>query len=260
MMAHEIPASVDELRGLWRRSLMAWPGKPEDRDTWVSWLQGPALYADLRQPAGRPDFTGVTCVRDLGNVHIEWMARQMAFAGTFICEGETFSWGHDIDYGPLSPVADRARLWYEPGRLVERGVEIAFTEHWHREGRHREGDAQEVCSAWRLRGADGRHAILVRAGNYFLIAHSYTGPVYGAATLAASLERVMDMKKRQDMVASEFSFGQVSSRGWLIERSSLPFREGADLSPAFTSHGVTLHELAPEGNPIMSTWTIELSQ
>ncbi|MDE1173607.1 MAG: hypothetical protein PW790_08035 [Parvibaculaceae bacterium] len=126
---------------------------------------------------------------------------------------------------------------------------------------HREGEAPEPCSAWRLQGAEGRHAILVRAGHHFLIAHSYTGPAYGADTLAASLADVANPEDRQDMVASEFSFGQVSSSGaWRIERSSLPFREGADLAPSFTSQGVTLHELAPGGEPVESVWTIGFSQ
>jgi hypothetical protein len=45
---------LDQLVGLWRRSLIRLPDGTEDRTTEVHWLQGMSRYVDLRQPAGRP--------------------------------------------------------------------------------------------------------------------------------------------------------------------------------------------------------------
>jgi hypothetical protein len=73
--------TMDALPGLWRRSLLAWADGRRDTTTRVHWLQGPSLYADLRQPEARPSFAGVTGFDDLDTTQIAWMARQEAFAG-----------------------------------------------------------------------------------------------------------------------------------------------------------------------------------
>ena len=44
---------VEKLRGLWTRSLIAWPDGKRDVTTQVAWLQGTGLFADLRQPPAR---------------------------------------------------------------------------------------------------------------------------------------------------------------------------------------------------------------
>ena len=51
--------TIAALAGLWRRSLIMWPDGRRDTTTWVNWLQGGKSYIDLRQPRGRPDFSGV---------------------------------------------------------------------------------------------------------------------------------------------------------------------------------------------------------
>jgi hypothetical protein len=58
----QIP-ELTALRGLWTRSLIAWPDGRRDTTTSVRWLQGPEIYIDLRQPANRPDFSGVGALR-----------------------------------------------------------------------------------------------------------------------------------------------------------------------------------------------------
>ena len=52
--------SLETMPGLWRRSLIAWPDGRRDTTSFVNWLQGPGLYLDLRQPEGRPDFSGMS--------------------------------------------------------------------------------------------------------------------------------------------------------------------------------------------------------
>src|ERR1700735_5276672 len=74
-------AEVSALSGLWRRSLIVRADGTRDVSTWVRWLQGPGLCVDLRQPAARPDFSSVQCLRDLTMPQLDWMAGQDGFAG-----------------------------------------------------------------------------------------------------------------------------------------------------------------------------------
>jgi hypothetical protein len=52
----QVPDTPASLAGLWTRSLIILPDGTGDATSVVSWLQGLSLYADLRIPAGRPDF------------------------------------------------------------------------------------------------------------------------------------------------------------------------------------------------------------
>jgi len=55
---------------------MALPDGYADTTTDVHWLPGPAYYADLRQPAGRPDFPTVSCLHDLTLQQVDWLAQR----------------------------------------------------------------------------------------------------------------------------------------------------------------------------------------
>src|SRR5580765_2420592 len=101
---------VGKLGGLWRRSLIARADGTRDTDTWVRWLQGPGGYIDLRQPAGRPDFTGVRCLRDLTMTQLDWLAAQDGFAGQLLVHDGVFEWRRDIDFQPPGPTPDRGWL------------------------------------------------------------------------------------------------------------------------------------------------------
>jgi hypothetical protein len=45
--------------------------------------QGIQLYVDLRQPAGKPEFHGISGILDLQPERLEWMVSQLAFAGAY---------------------------------------------------------------------------------------------------------------------------------------------------------------------------------
>ena len=91
-------ASVFSLQGLWRRSLLAWPGRPSDTTTSVRWLQGPHAYIDLRQPTPLPDFSQVRSREDLTFEDCLWLARQEGFAGHLHFDGRHFEWVREIDF------------------------------------------------------------------------------------------------------------------------------------------------------------------
>jgi hypothetical protein len=67
----------------------------------------------------------------------------------------------------------------------------------------------------------------------------------------------------QDLIDCEISFGRIESNGWLIEHSSLPFKEQHMLNPV-TSDLVEAElrtaDLAPDGALIQRRWQITCIQ
>ncbi len=245
--------SVADLRGLWFRSLISWPDGRRDETTFVAWLQGPNLYADLRQPAGRPDFSGIECLRDLAPRHLAWLARQEGFAGILERRSEHFIWQRMIDFQPAGPLPDAARLRFDGGILIEEGQHLPYVEHWHRRRR----SAEDRRTALRL-GApdDGREAILLRDGDWFLFARDRAHCLPDGRSLAECLAAAGDLRKAQDMVDCEISLGRVGEGIWTISRSTLPFREGRSLGFATTGKGVTTAEPDARGRPTTRRWNV----
>jgi hypothetical protein len=212
------------MAGLWTRSLIILPDGTRDETSAVTWLQGPALYADLRVPAGRPDFHAA----DLGALSFadcQWLATQHGFAGLLSAQDGVFSWHREIDFQPPAPLPDAGRLFWEGGVLVETGHHAAYREHWHRSP-----DAPaRPAGALRLQACDdGRAAILVRAGAWFMFARARGAALLSGRDLAGCVAAA-SLAEAQALVDCELSLGEAAA--WRIARSTLPFREGAALAP-----------------------------
>ncbi|WP_227985015.1 hypothetical protein [Nocardia spumae] len=251
-----IPVEVDDLHGIWTRSLISWHGGPDDTTTTVTWLQSDGWYADLRQPAGRPDFDGVTCLRDLRAEHLEWMFAQEGFAGSLTRSPVTparFTWGRLVDWAPAEGVADTGTLHFENAMMVERGIELPYLEHWH----HVDGTDRGPRAVVTLRDAEsGARAILLRTGAKFAFARSRTEEISALPT-PDEVPR-LDLSAAQDLADCEIAIGSISPTGWHIDISSLPFRQGHSF--VATDAGDELHILdlepaRPRPRPIR--WRIE---
>ena len=228
--------TLDTLTGLWTRSLIEWPDGRRDTTTDVFWLQGPGLYADLRQPIGAPDFSRVHRLADVTAAQLTWMATQEAFAGELLFDGDYFEWQRDIDFQPRSNRADRGRLAFERDVLVEHGENNAYLEHWHRGA-----DATASGAARLLDEMDGASAYLVRVGSSFMYARGRVTPLpastqesAGSSTLSDTVRAASSPEAARKLLDFEVSFGVVSPEGWRIERSSLPFRRGQLLETSAT--------------------------
>jgi hypothetical protein len=225
-VTHPAP-TLDTLQGLWRRSLIVWPDRQEDRSTSVHWLQGPRLYADLRQPDGAPSFAHIASLDDLTRDELLWLAHQEAFAGPLQADGEHFEWRHAIDLQPPSPRVDRGRLWFESGHMIEQGLELDYIGHWHCDD-----IAPLPCSAARLAAVnDERTGFLLRAGSHFMYARDRAWELPPHAHLAECVRAASSLAAAQMLLDFEMSFGHITARGWVIERSTLPFRVGQKLAP-----------------------------
>lgn len=219
------------LSGPWRRSLIVRADGTRDADTWVRWLQGPSDYVDLRQPAGRPDFSSVRCLRDLAMTELDWMAGQDGFAGQLLVDSEIFEWRRDIDFQPPGPTPDRGSLVRDGEVMIEEGYHSPYIEHWHPDG----GPTPPLYALRLHDGAAGCAGQIVRVGDLFAYARGRAAALPELPDLRACIAGAGSVTLAQDMVDCEIAFGAVSASGWTIERSTLPFREGqplfADPSP-----------------------------
>ncbi len=246
---------IDQLRGLWKRSLLARPGEPDDVTTRVDWLQGPSLFADLRASPDRPDFSNARRLRDLDRAQAGWLATQEGFAGSFIAVGDAFEWRRVIDYQPPSGQADAGRLFMEGEILVETGRDAPYLEHWRRD------PARPVspCFALRLRAVeDGRAGFVLRVGADFMFARDRLRPLAPGPSLARRIAEAPDLQSAQDLVDCEISLGAIAGPDWRILRSSLPFREGEPfgLDRSGDDSSAETTELAPDGAAIRRRWSV----
>ena len=251
--------AVADIRGLWRRSLIRWPDGRSDTRTAVSWLQTPSLFVDLRQPADRPSFDGVHCLRDLGRAHIHWLAAQEGFAGETLCDGHHVEWQRWIDFQPQSAFPDAGKLWFERDVMLEQGREVPYLEHWHREGA-----AAQPCGGIALRETtSGQAAMLVRAGDRFMYARARPTGLPPLSDLRGLVGDAPAADMMQDLIDCEISGGFVGIDGWRIEQSTLPFKERRWLQP-ITGHGSAIdggamlrtHDLSVDGKALERRWEI----
>ncbi len=196
-----------DLVGVWHRSLLRRPGRPDDRATMVTWVQGPRHFVDLRQERAG-----------------DHLLTREGFAGRLELDGDTATWHRELDLTPPTGTPDTGRLTLHPTAvgelpgttdlLVEDGVHAPYVEHWWRDAGPL--GARAVCAG----GLDpSTHApvILARAGDWFGLAHGNE----------VSLGRVEEHQPRQPHQPHRPHQPSRSTEIWRIERSSQPSRIGA---------------------------------
>jgi hypothetical protein len=247
---------IADLSGLWHRSLIVRAHGARDTATWVAWLQGPSFYIDLRVPAGRPSFRDVRCLSDITMAQAAWLARQEGFAGRLARDGDYFVWQRVMDYQPKALVADSGRLRIEGGVMIEEGRDVAYVEHWHRD----ESPGTPIVGAHLCDCVSRGDGFLMRAGARFMYARAGASASLPAGThLGQWVEGAASLARAQALVDCEISFGSIAAARWTIERSSLPYREGAILDPELgegSSHRCRTADVAADGTPTLRHWDI----
>jgi len=207
--------------GLWQRTLYAEPAEGEpafvDRDTQVYWLQAGDWHADLRVPADRPSFIGVSTIDDCSREQLLWLARQTAFAGITRVEGRFCTWHRLID---LSPGLEK-----DVG--VMRFLDDDTLEERHPDGRYREvwaGVTRAAPSEPIARFDNDGLPVWLQTGNYAM-AITPRRAVIASHDLLADPATLADAELAQ-RAAVEISFAKRRDDGWRIALSTLPWREG----------------------------------
>jgi hypothetical protein len=246
-----------DLPGTWQRSLLVDADGRRDTTTWVTWVQGPSHYADLRQPHGRPHRRGTSSLADLTHEQLLALTEQEAFAGSLNEADGVFHWSRHLDYSP-SALPDAGMLRWDGPVLVEDGLHVPYVEHWHRTPEPRSESAAYVM----LDPAEGCSGVLVRAGSWFAYARDRPEPDAPGISLAESVRGAGDLARARDLVDFEVSIGRVAADGrWRIERSTLPHRQGTELAPSFAAvDRLTVADAAPDGVEYRRSWQITAAE
>jgi len=244
---------VQDLRGLWRRSLIVWPDGVRDITTEVRWLQGIKAYIDLRQPASLPHYPDKRRLLDLSLDDCTVLARQEGFAGSFTFDGAYFEWARAIDFQPKPLNPDSGSLRWDGEILIERGRAVEYLEHWHRD----ESTGGAPAGAISLRAMDsGIDGLLLRVGTVFMFARDRSITPTAHKTLPECIAQASSLQEARALIDCEISFGMVRPEGFVITASSLPYRVGDILDPRHSGQQLQTMDRAPAGNIATRHWEI----
>ncbi len=241
-----------QLEALWQRLLLSRPGEPVETLVQTTWLQGPALYVDLRQPPAIGARVEASCLAELTPDEARILAGQEGFAGRLVVNGQEAEWLRRIDFQPLAPLGDRGLLVSEGDLLIEHGIEADYCEYWQRAPE----PADAPCGGALFESVkDGRAVILVRHGRHFGYARDRGMALALGQDLAALLCDAA-ATEAQALVDCEIALGTITADGWRIDRSTLPWREGALLlgpDVRFDGGMLCVAEMDPQGRHVART-------
>ena len=242
-------------RGVWQRTLLQTPAF-SDISTTVFWLQGARWHADLRMPAGRPDFNGVARLADCNASQCDWLAGQQGFAGiTTVAAAlgrETCTWHRLVDFLPPASSPDAGFIELEQSRLVESGVHDAYLEHWSRMPGTADGFAVFECLRENGRAAPAPRLLLV-AGS--AVMHVRARPLSWPAGVAPDCSlRELVARGQRDLLDFEISFGHITVAGWRVTHSSLPWLEGQVVQCQLTK--MAGRQVQIDWNGVRSIWRV----
>lgn len=257
-MASIGPPRVRDLAGLWRRSLLVRPDGARDTATEVRWLQGIEAYIDLRQSASLQKLREKRGLADISWDECAELALQEGFAGRLTFDGSHFEWVRDIDFQPKSLHSDAGSLSWNGETLIERGRDLDYIEHWHRDAAHRgaAGDVSLAAAASLRDVASGAKGALLRVGEVFMFARDRSSVPAPHRTLGECVAEASSLEAAQALIDCEISFGVVSTEGFVITASTLPHRLGESLDPRHSAAGLKTRDRAATGGSVTRHWEI----
>lgn len=229
----------DDFRGVWQRTLLqtdTQSGQPPQSDdsSWVRWLQTSSWHADLRVPATAMAERMPRPLAELSATQLAALATQEGFVGITQVdhepEGPCCTWLRRADYQPPSMNPDAGMMVFDRAdRIVEIGVHDDYNEVWERLP---ESVGRFITLAGcHADGQDNGERILV-AGRYLMWARPrqvrWPRGLRPGCTLVDVLLHSPD--EARSWLDCEISFGVLQGDAWVIERSTLPEREGQSWS------------------------------
>jgi hypothetical protein len=216
---------IDVPTGAWQRDWIRRHGGALDTALMVRYVQTPNVFGDVRIRIDRPAMPGAASFADLADDQLAALARQRGFAGYTTVDGANATWHHEIDFEPADGGDDIGRI--EPageGKMLEHGLDGSYVESWSAIGADRGRFlAIKVSRAGRV------DQLLAVAGDHFLYARARATALPAASSMADLIARTH--ATRETIIAyldCELSYG--TTRGWQVEQSTLPWREGKRLA------------------------------
>jgi len=198
------------------------------------WLQSHRLHASLTIPITRPDFAGRQSWADFSDQELLELTHQAGVAGACIAQGDILHRRRQIDYLPRRGEPHLRRMRRSGMLLAEETLDSRDACVWESLA-----DAQQEIVALRFQDAgigqdsdDQRKGYLLVVGNYFLFVRDRLVFTQQAASLAILAEyKMRDRAQRIELLDFEISFGTrtTGAAPWMIQLSTLPFREGQPL-------------------------------
>jgi hypothetical protein len=254
----------DRLIGCWRRRYIKFEDGRFDTETRVIWLQTASGAGDIRIAKGRPNlafrngFDG--CTRD----ELLALAEQDCFAGKTVFDSEakpfpTARWpvgSYDFRFQPVITFPEDGWMeWTENGTcMIERAPSGAYEEDWRLEP-----NSQTFAAHLTRDNADGKACLYV-AGDHAVFAKNRKTTLPADRTiLELASENSADEMRLRDLVDCEFSYARRQKPGgdYIVELSTLPWREGQVLDCAWVENIVHDETTAALYGSEPTTWTIE---
>lgn len=222
-----------ELWGCWQRNWIEFADGTRDATTFVVWLQLPSLMADIRIAADRPDMRARRTLSECTIAELHALANSESSSGFTTCTPSTVGadgvrrataeWhtrGHGVAFQPVSAYPEPGWLEWgdDPTLMIERAPSGAYTEEWQLIN----GSAEPLT--YRRLAPDTE---LYIAGTVAVLIRDRPQPVPRAARLSELIAEAGDDRAAiEALLDCEFSFARLTNAGFVIEASTLPWREG----------------------------------
>jgi hypothetical protein len=228
----------DQLIGCWQRAWIEFDDGTRDASTFVIWLQLASKMADIRLRADRPDLRLRDGLGECSLAELNALADSESSSGYTTCTpievgddgvrratAEWFTRGHGVAFQPVSAFPEPGLLeWSADGtELIERAPSGAYTEEWRLIANTSSGELTH-----RVRD-DGIELYI--AGDVAVLVRDRPTPIPRLARLPELIADCGDDRGAiQSLVDCEFSFARRSGSSYVIEASTLPWREGVAIS------------------------------
>ena len=224
----------------------------------IHYLQTPSIFADVRFPRDRGNFSRAKSFEDLSDAELLQLAKQRGFAGHTTVAGLISTWHHDLDFQPADTSADSGRIERKGAdAMFEHALDSSYTESW----KSTSGPTRAFLVV-RIERAGRLERTLVVSGHDFMYVRNRARDLPNAPSLDSLFASTH--ATRAQIIAyldCEFAVGRVrgGAVAWEIQHSTLPWRENHRLdfvdAIRVTETGVTLVPRVP----IPGTWTVPVN-
>lgn len=198
------------------------------------WLQTYRLHASLNIPADRPDFTGRQTWADFSDEELILLAQQSGVSGACIAQDDILHRRRQIDYLPRRGAPYLRRMQRDATLLKEETLDGRERVVWELLA-----DGENEIVALRFQDAgigrdsdDQRRGYLLVVEDYFMFVRDRLVATQRADSLATLIE-LKEPERAQliELLDFEISFGTraADNSPWLIQHSTIPYREGRPL-------------------------------